>query len=167
MQENAKKIDLNTESKESSKMADIISEIKRGIEVGYPKRLIIKSLELEGYSRESIKQAFIQIEKKKNGSNGNGYVVKTESIVKKNKADTGAIQPNQGMKKDFSGMDKPPVLPSTAAGRDVSAEEMQKKKSKHFIHVMIELVFGIIFFVIVGILIYLYLLPAVTTIGNI
>ena len=57
-----------SETKQKEMGSDVIAEIERGRKVGYSDALIKKSLEIEGYSDDSIKQAYRQIEnKKKNG----------------------------------------------------------------------------------------------------
>jgi len=110
--------------------SDLIAEIERGRKVGYSDSLIRKSLELEGYSSESIRQGFREVEKKKNGKkNGNGFVVKTQS-VKKSEA-------------------SPP------------GKEKAPAKDKHWLKIVLEILISIAVFAIIGILIYLFLVPAV------
>ena len=125
--------------KQSEKMSsDIIAEIERGRKVGYPDKLIRNSLEVEGYSPDSIKQAFNEIEKRKKGngsSNGNGFMIKTHSI-------------KRDEKKKGKTPDESPVR-TKASGK------------KHWLMVAAEILFGIILFAIIGILIYLFLVPAV------
>lgn len=126
------------ENKTKKMGSDIIAEIERQRKVGYPDNLIRKSLELEGYSSGSIKQAFRETEKRKNG-NGNGVIVKTKSIKKPEKQ-----------------AEQMPV-PSAPA----KEEKQDRKPDKHWAKILIEILIGIVVFSVIGILLYLFLLPAV------
>ncbi len=114
--------------------SDIIAEIERGRKVGYSDRLIRNSLEAEGYSPDSIKPAFNEADKRRNGNaNGNGFAVKTQS-VKKQKSN----EPEERL-----------------------ASGGSEGRRKHWMLVAAEIIIGILVFAIIGILIYLFLVPAV------
>lgn len=141
--------------------ADIIAEIQRGRKVGYSDKLIKKSLELSGYSSESIKQAFKEIEKRKNGNNGNGFIVQTKSIKKVEKSDKKASadrKPSQDQEESIlqgSESISEPIQPELA-------QPITAKKNKHWLKILIEIVLGILIFSVVGIMLYVYFLPAVS-----
>lgn len=126
------------ENKTEKMGSDIVAEIVKGRKVGYSDNLIRKSLELEGYSPESIKQAFRETEKRKNG-NGNGVIVKTQSI-----------------KKQIEGEQKEPNKE-----HNESPKAKEQKPKKHWLKIIIEILIGIVVFAIIGILMYLFFLPAV------
>lgn len=130
--------------------ADIIAEIQRGRKVGYSDKLIKKSLEMSGYSSASIKQAFRELEKRKN-SNGNGFIVQTKSIKKAEKK----IENIASSGKKYPESIQEPLQPP------VAQPNLQPKK-KHWLKILIEIILGILIFAVVGIMLYLYFLPAVS-----
>ncbi|MCX6707022.1 MAG: hypothetical protein NT001_02670 [Candidatus Woesearchaeota archaeon] len=147
--------------------ADIIAEIQRGRKVGYSDKLIKKSLELSGYSSGSIKQAFKELEKRKNG-NGNGVVFHTQSIKKANdahnkpsagKKPSQSSQPSQASPSEASEIMQEPIQPEL---QPALAQPIAAKKHKHWLKILIEIVLGILIFSVIGIMLYLYFLPAVS-----
>jgi hypothetical protein len=145
--------------------ADIIAEIQRGRKVGYSDKLIKKSLELSGYSSESIKQAFKELEKRKNGSNGNGFIVHTTSI-KKGKKDNGKADSAKNAGPADSGQNYQDSSEGVKGLREPLQPALAKptaaKKNVHWLRMLIEIVLGILIFSVVGIMLYLYFLPAVS-----
>ena len=144
--------------------ADIIAEIQRGRKVGYSDKLIKRSLELSGYSSESIKQAFRELEKRKNG-NGNGVVFHTQSVKKAdNQASNGkkSSQSSQTPQKSSSGSSSEAAESIHEPIQPALAQPIAAKKQKHWLKILIEIVLGILIFSVVGIMLYLYFLPAVS-----
>ncbi|HLC46355.1 MAG TPA: hypothetical protein VJI75_01295 [Candidatus Nanoarchaeia archaeon] len=132
---------------------DILTQIERGRRIGYPDNLIRKSLELEGYSPESIKQAFKEVEQRRNGS-GSKVVVKNvrvdSSAIRKSTKESDQKSPEQVQQKTDL---LPPMETQQLLPERIDAPSPNR-------HLLLDVIIGTIMFVIIGILIYLFLVPA-------
>ena len=117
---------------------DILTQIERGRRVGYSDSLIKKSLELEGYSNESIKQAFREVEQRKNGNS-------TKYSVKNVRVDT--TQLKKMINNQIS--ENTPLIPTLKI-----PPQAQKRT------ILLDVAIGIVMFALVGILMYLFIVPS-------
>ncbi|MDP2628565.1 MAG: hypothetical protein Q8P15_01560 [Nanoarchaeota archaeon] len=117
---------------------DILTQIERGRRVGYSDSLIRKSLELDDYSPDSIKLAFRQADQKKNG-NGTKYRIKNVSMSN--------IQLDA--QKALGIRENPESMPT------LKIPQASSKPGFLF-----DLLIGAVVFVVVGILMYLFIVPS-------
>ncbi|MFO8016265.1 MAG: hypothetical protein R6U32_04120 [Candidatus Woesearchaeota archaeon] len=154
--------------------------VKKAVKKGFSPDDISKVLEKHGHSRRDIDEALWVARKEAGGEkSGKGTGGKTGTSVKESgkavkKVKKGDKKGKKLEKPEHPGSAPPPEMPEhikpkkeglikeveEKAEEKIHEEMSSAKKHKHFLWVILEIILGVILFAVVGILMYMYMWPA-------